>query len=72
MWYWDSPIGPIYIKYIPKENLYGMEHNGVIWEACDTPQAEADNIYMHATGCYEWDSSEYEAPMDLSGWERIQ
>ncbi len=72
MWRWRSPIGWIYIKYIPAERLYGMEYDGIIWEACDTPQAEADNIYCHATGCADWDMCAHEAPTDLSGWERIR
>lgn len=73
MWKYDSPIGTIYIKYIPSERRYGMYYDGVCWEACNTPHAEADNVYMHCTGCYEWDrlgGTVLDCPTDLSGWEK--
>ena len=50
-----------------------MYYDGVCWEACNTPQAEADNVYMHCTGCYEWDRLDgtvLDCPTDLSGWEK--
>jgi hypothetical protein len=72
MWVYKSAIGNIYIKRLP-DGLYGMEYKGVIWEACDTPQAEADNVYMQCTGCPNWDmhntANEF-VPTDLSGWIR--
>lgn len=43
-------------------------------ESCDTPQAEADNVYMQATGCTNWDMYDTTndiVPTDLSEWERI-
>lgn len=74
MWKYDSPIGPIYIKYFPKEKMYGMVYNNVCWEGCSTPQAEANNVYMHCTGCPDWDLLDGEvedAPSDLSEWEVV-
>lgn len=73
MWKYNSPIGTLYIKHIPSERLYGFFYDGICWEACDTPQAEADNIYMHCTGCNDWDSLDgkvFDCPTDLSGWEK--
>lgn len=73
MWLYRSPIGNIYIKRLP-DGLYGMIHNGETWEACDTPQAEADNVYMKATGCAAWDMHDSRnefVPRDLSEWEKI-
>ena len=51
-----------------------MVYNYVVWEACPTPQIEADNIYMQCTGCDDWDT--YDAsntivPAALSKWELI-
>lgn len=73
MWKYDSPIGPLYIKEI-KNKRYGLLYNGIIFESCNTPQAEADNVYMHCTGCWEWDSLDgtvSNAPRDLSEWEEL-
>lgn len=74
MWEYNSPIGPIYIKYLPREKRYGMFYDGTCWESCVTPEAEADNVYMHCTGCYEWDKLDgevFDAPSDLSEWEKV-
>lgn len=49
-----------------------MIHKGIVWESCHSPQAEADNVYMHVTGCYDWDCLDGEVddvPSDLSEWE---
>lgn len=74
MWVYRSPIGDLYIKELPN-GLFGLEYDGVIWEACDTPQAEADNVYMQCTGCSCWDLFEVpllnDVPHDLSEWEEI-
>lgn len=73
MWLYKSPIGNIYIKRL-NNGRYGMIFDGVVWESCSTPQAEADNVYMQVTGCSTWDM--YDAtgcvvPSDLSEWEQI-
>lgn len=71
-WKYQSPIGPLYISPL-KDGRYGLYHNGTVWEACDSPQAEADNVYMHVTGCYEWDMLDgtVDGPTDLSEWELV-
>ena len=52
MWGYNSPIGPLYI--VPTDDgQFGLLYNGIIWEACPTPQIEADNVYCCATGCTE-------------------
>ncbi len=74
MWLYKSPIGNIFIKYIPSEYAYGTIYNGVVWECCDHPQANADNIYCQVTGCYDWDTFELHGefvPNDLSEWIKI-
>lgn len=73
MWIYRSPIGNIFIKRL-SDGTYGMIYNNVVWEACDTPQAEADNVYMKVTGCSDWDSSDVpssDIPTDLSEWEKV-
>lgn len=73
MWLYRSPIGNIYIKKL-SNGLYGMIYNNTVWEACDTPIAEADNVYMHSTGCSDWDcfdTTNVDVPRDLSEWEKI-
>lgn len=73
MWKYESPIGNLYIQKLDN-GRYGLFYNGTVWESCHTPQAEADNVYMHCTGCYDWDSLDGEvpdAPSDLSEWEII-
>ena len=74
MWKYNSPIGPIFIKYLPDEDKYGMFYNGIYWESCETPEAEADNVYMHCTGCYDWDILDgkvFNVPNDLDKWEKL-
>ena len=73
MWLYRSPIGNIYIKKLP-DGRYGMLYNGTIWESCDTPIAEADNVYMQVTGRSDWDlfdASNIDVPCDLYEWEQI-
>jgi len=72
VWVYKSSVGNIYIKRLPN-GLYGMIHNGIVWEACESPQAEADNVYMKVTGCSAWDlhdSANEFVPTDLSEWEK--
>lgn len=69
MWVYHSSIGPLYI--VPTgDGLFGFLYNGIIWEACPTPQIEADNVYCRATGCPDASNLE-ELPHDLSEWTYI-
>lgn len=72
MWLYRSPIGNIYIVRLD-DGSYGMLYKGVVYEASDTPDIEADNVYMQVTGCYEWDmldTTNVFVPHDLSEWIR--
>lgn len=74
MWLYRSPIGNIYIKKL-ENGLYGMVYNGTVWEACDTPQAEANNVYLQVTGCSDWDLCDItgkDVPSGLSEWDVIE
>ena len=52
MWIYRSPVGILKIVRQP-DGTFGLCHNETVWEACDTPQAEADNVFCHVTGCDE-------------------
>lgn len=65
MWVYHSSIGPLYI--VPTgDGLFGFLYNGIIWEACPTPQIEADNVYCRATGCPDASNLE-ELPHEFIG-----
>lgn len=72
MWVYDSPIGRISI--VPLRNgKYGLLFDNEIWEMCDTPQQQADNVVQHVTGCSAWDTlcgTIKDVPHDLSEWEQ--
>ncbi len=73
MWVYHSPIGNLYIKRLHNER-YGLVYNNTVWESCHSPQAEADNVYSHVTGCYDWDRLDgqiSDVPADLSEWEFV-
>lgn len=72
MWIYHSPIGDLKIKRMP-DGTYGLEYRNTIWECCDNPWTEADNVYMQNTGCPYWDMYHGYAdiPHDLSEWERL-
>lgn len=52
MWKYASPIGPLYIKRLTNGH-YGLIYQNTVWESCASPEAEADNVYMHCTGLFE-------------------
>lgn len=73
MWKYESPIGTLYIQKL-EDGRYGLLYKGTIWESCPTPQQEASNVYMHCTGCSEWDALDGKipnVPNDLSKWHIV-
>ena len=71
MWKYNSPIGTFYIKTLPN-GRYGLIYKNEIYETSHTPQAAADNVYLHCTGCYDWDQLDcqiLDAPTNLCEWE---
>ncbi len=73
MWKYESPIGSLYIKELENKR-YGFFYNENLIESSDSPQAEANNVYMHCTGLFEWDSLDgtvFDVPNDLSEWEKV-
>lgn len=73
MWRYKSPIGYLIIKEL-SNGLYGLEYDGIIWECCDSPECEADNVFQQVTGCSQWDLLKIDSlqiPRDLSQWEEV-
>ncbi|MCD7919498.1 MAG: hypothetical protein LUG45_05395 [Clostridiales bacterium] len=71
MWVYRSPIGNLYIQRQP-DGSYGLLYHGTVWESCSTPEAQADDVYLHVTNCWEWDKLSGKVanvPRDLSEWE---
>lgn len=69
VYYYRSPIGCFVIKSQTngrwglwlKDNLLGSYHSAM---------AAADDVYMQATGDYEWDEMNgIDIPTDISEWE---
>lgn len=74
MWQYNSPIGLLTIKYFPEEDMYGLMYEGICWEMCDSPEAEAANVYAHVTGCDDWDrlvGTVPDCPSSLGEWVKI-
>ncbi len=71
--YYKSPIGTMYI-YRSSSGLYVLQINEEIYGEFDSPIGAADNVYLFATGCYEWDclelSGTVQPPTDIYNWKR--
>lgn len=70
---WSIFIAFFRFFLILSDGRYGFIYDGTVWESSDSPQAEADNVYMQCTGCSKWDMldiSNINIPNDLSEWER--
>lgn len=70
MYYYDSPIGKMYIRQESNgkyslnicDTLYGYYPNAI---------SAADDVYVHVTGCYAWDSLDCtidDVPTDITEW----
>ncbi len=71
MWKYDSPIGTFYIKHLP-DGEYVLEHEGMNYDQCESPQILADNFFHQHTGS-PWDCViiDYKLlPKDLGAWTR--
>lgn len=69
MWYYRSSAGLLRIVRDP-EGIYQFRFgdDDTEWTGHADPRALADDVYNHATGYLEWDSSGADAPQDLSEW----
>lgn len=74
MYFYKSPIGPMVIKFDSSVRKYLLIINEIGYGHFTSPQAAADDVYMHSTGCDEWDELDGEinnVPTDIYEWEKI-
>ena len=72
MWVYHSPIGAMVISQ-QENGRYYLLLNDERYGSWHSPDAAADDVYHHVTGCFDWDSmdGQVDAPADLSGWEPL-
>jgi sarcosine oxidase delta subunit len=71
---YKSPIGSFYIRYNPKTLKWELWFGDGMYGDFDNTIGAADNVYLHATGCYEWDKLDCkidDVPTDIYEWERV-
>ena len=69
-----SPIGQMLIFLDRNINKVALSINGVTYGHYDSVVAAADDVYMFATGYYEWDSlveRVESVPESISEWLKI-
>ena len=68
MWYFRTPVGVL--KIVKTSYGYGFRFSDdpTEWTGHRDPRTLADDVFNHATGCTEWDSSGIDGPQDLSEW----
>ena len=69
MWYYQSAAGLLRIV----RDSHGIcqfrfGEDDTEWTGHVDPRSVADDVFNHATGCLEWDSSKVDTPQDLSEW----
>ena len=72
-YYYKSPIGIFSICYKPELEKWQLFYDNETFGNFDTTIGAADNVYLHATGCYEWDKLDGKfdnVPTDIYEWER--
>ena len=72
MWVYHSPIGDFQIRQL-SNGRYGLYFADILWGSWHSPEAAADDVYMHETSCYDWDRLDgklNQVPSNLSEWER--
>lgn len=73
MWVYYSPVGTFSIKQNP-DGRYGLFVGYECFGSYSTPVQAADDVYLHVTGCTEWDMLEGKVqgePAGLSDWEKV-
>lgn len=74
MYKYHSPIGLMIIKYNPESQRFLLIINDMCYGSYHSAVAAADDVYVHVTGCDEWDFLDGEvldSPSDISEWEHI-
>lgn len=73
MWVYYSPVGTFSIKQNP-DGRYGLFVGSECFGSYSTPVQAADDVYLHVTGCTEWDTLDGKVsgePTDLSEWGKV-
>lgn len=72
MWIYNSPIGKLIIKQLPN-GQYGLFFNNQLYMASKDINAIANNVYLQASGCTDWDSysGNADVPDNIDEWEEI-
>ncbi|QOY36824.1 hypothetical protein AWH56_003995 [Anaerobacillus isosaccharinicus] len=73
MYSFKSAVGQMLIYFDKTFGQYALKIGDTVYEHHHSAESAADNVYMHSTGCYNWDSLEgvVETPSELSAWERL-
>lgn len=72
MFIYKSPVGTFWIKPFNGRFLLGID--GEQLGSYHSAVAAADDVYVHVTGCNEWDELDDQvsaAPTDIYEWEQI-
>ena len=62
-----SPVGTF--RIVPYQDRVQLWISYDVVGVYPSAVAAADDVYVHVTGYDRWDSSNYEAPPDVSEWE---
>lgn len=68
---YHSEIG--IFKIYPHQGRYNLEISGTVYGSYRLASSAADDVYMHSTGCDQWDDldGKVDSPMSLDDWEII-
>jgi len=69
---YKSQVGKMVIGVDRNVNRFALIINDTCYGHYNSAIAAADDVYMHVTGCYEWDllDGEVDPPTHISEWER--
>lgn len=72
MWYFKTRVGTFRITHDPyRPALYRLNMDEVFLGNYTSPEAAAEDVYMHATGWSKWDMLEHvRVPCDILEWSR--
>ncbi len=75
MWIYRSPIGKLIIEKLP-DGQYGLFYNDQLYMASEDINAIANNVYLQASGCTDWDlypidDDDTTIPEHIEQWEKV-
>ncbi|MDD4601488.1 MAG: hypothetical protein PHQ46_10620 [Negativicutes bacterium] len=75
MYIYKSPIGLMKIIFDRNVGKFALVINGTCYGHYHSAVAAADDVYVHETGCNDWDLLDgdiLDSPSDISEWERAR